>query len=45
MARKIALAVTYPLHHRGAATVQVLRFAVVAGSALAVIMAGPALPL
>lgn len=44
MAQKIARAVAYPLHHRGEAIAMAARFAIVAGSALAVILAGPALP-
>ncbi|WP_156500520.1 hypothetical protein [Croceicoccus bisphenolivorans] len=44
MAQKIARAVAYPLHNRGETVMNVARFAIVTGSALAVIMAGPGLP-
>ncbi|MDR7100959.1 hypothetical protein [Croceicoccus sp. BE223] len=44
MAQAIARAVSIPLHHRGEALAAIARFAIVGGSALAVIMAGPGLP-
>ncbi len=44
MAQTIVRAVSYPLHHRGEAFLAIARFAIVGGSALAVIMAGPGLP-
>jgi len=45
MAQKLARAVSYPLHHRGETVAAIARLAIVSGSALAVIMAGPGLPL
>lgn len=44
MAKRIARAVIYPIHHRGVAAANTVRFVIVAGSAVAVIMAGPFLP-
>lgn len=44
MAQKIARAVSLPLSHGGELAMDVARFLIVTGSALAVIMAGPGLP-
>ncbi|WP_170234894.1 hypothetical protein [Croceicoccus sediminis] len=44
MAKRIARAVSYPLHHGGDVATNTVRFVIVAGSAVAVIMAGPFLP-
>ncbi|WP_164844005.1 hypothetical protein [Croceicoccus ponticola] len=44
MAQKIARAVTHSINHRGQTMLNAARFAIVTGSALAVIMAGPGLP-
>ncbi|MBB3989177.1 hypothetical protein [Croceicoccus naphthovorans] len=44
MAQKIARAVAYPLRHRRESAIASARIAIVCGSALALIMAGPSLP-
>jgi len=44
MTRNIARAIAYPLQHRGETALNAMRFLIVGGSALAVILAGPALP-